>query len=167
MPSVDVTSRTRAFPESLPIRRLCFVGCFGEEAAGPFPTTTAVGARASGRYDTIIRTGASDLSAGERQRVAIARAFLQDSPILVLDEGFSNLDLENQGKILHELNKMKSGKSILIVTHKLRSILSADRVVAVKDGQVIECGTPAELLSQKQEFFSWVGSDQNELAVTL
>ncbi|HEU4588234.1 MAG TPA: ABC transporter ATP-binding protein [Gemmatimonadales bacterium] len=99
-------------------------------------------------YDTVVRERGSRLSGGQRQRIAIARALLKDPPILVLDEPTSALDGESEAAIQDALKTLLRGRTAFIVAHRLSTVQGADRIVVVKDGQIAEIGTHAELLAR-------------------
>ena len=86
------------------------------------------------------------LSGGERQRIAIARAIIKDSPILLLDEATSALDNENEKNINQTMLDFAHNKTIITVAHKLSSIINADKIIFVKDGEIVESGTHQELI---------------------
>ena len=88
------------------------------------------------------------LSGGERQRIAIARAIIKDSPILLLDEATSALDNQNEKYINQAMLDFARDKTIITVAHKLSSIINADKIIFVKDGQIVEAGTHHELISK-------------------
>lgn len=88
------------------------------------------------------------LSGGERQRIAIARAIIKDSPILLLDEATSALDNENEKYINQAMLDFARDKTIITVAHKLSSIINADKIIFVKDAQIVEAGTHHELISK-------------------
>ena len=97
-------------------------------------------------YDTLIGENGAKLSGGERQRLSIARAFLKNSPIIILDEISSALDVENEMKIQESLNSLIKGKTVIIISHRLKSIENVDKIVVMKDGKVESEGKHAELL---------------------
>ena len=97
-------------------------------------------------YQTIIGENGRLLSGGERQRLSIARAFLKDAPILLLDEIAANLDIENEQRIQASLNQLIKNKTVLIVSHRLKSIEHVDKIVVMDQGTVVNQGTHAELL---------------------
>ena len=110
-------------------------------------------------YDEIIGEKGGKLSGGELQRLAIARVLLRaDAGILLLDEAMSSLDSETEGRILEYLKKWWRGKTVIIVAHRLASVVGADEVVAVKEGRIVERGEREELLERKGYFWSlWKG----------
>ena len=103
-------------------------------------------------YDTTIGENGAKLSGGERQRISIARALLKDAPIVLLDEATASLDVENETKVQEALSRLLSGKTVLVIAHRMRTIESADKIVVLKDGRVAEEGAPADLMA-KNGFF--------------
>ena len=104
--------------------------------------------------NTIIGEDGVLLSGGQRQRLAIARAFLKDAPILILDEATSSLDTESERNIQEALKELTRGRTTLVVAHRLSTIESADRIVVLKDGCIVECGKHAALLALGGEYAS-------------
>jgi len=97
-------------------------------------------------YDTILGEGSSRLSGGEAQRIAIARAFLKESPIIILDEATAHLDVETEAEILESIRELLSGRTALIIAHRLRTVVNADEIIVLSRGQIIERGTHEKLL---------------------
>jgi ATP-binding cassette subfamily C protein CydCD len=89
------------------------------------------------------------LSGGQRQRVAIARAFLKDAPVLVLDEATSHLDAMSEEQVRAALASLMRQRTTLLIAHRLSTIRSADRILVLKDGGILESGTHAELLARR------------------
>ncbi len=98
-------------------------------------------------YDTLVGDRGSRLSGGQRQRVAIARVILKDPPILLLDEATSSLDNESERLVQEALNRLKVGRTTIIVAHRLSTIRAADRIAVLDDGVLVELGTQDELLA--------------------
>lgn len=97
-------------------------------------------------YKTMIGENGATLSGGERQRLSIARAFLKDSPIIILDEIAASLDVENEKKIQDSLNRLILDKTVVIISHRLKSVENADKIVVIDCGRVEASGTHLELL---------------------
>ena len=104
--------------------------------------------RLSQGYNTPIGENGAKLSGGERQRISIARALLKDAPIVLLDEATASLDVENETKVQGALSRLLSGKTVLVIAHRMRSVEAADRIIVLADGRVAEEGTPAELMDK-------------------
>ncbi|MDO5531361.1 lipid A export permease/ATP-binding protein MsbA [Sutterella sp.] len=98
--------------------------------------------------NTRVGEAGSLLSGGQKQRVSIARALLKNAPILILDEATSALDSESEHLIKEALERLMAGRTTLIVAHRLSTIDNADRIVVLSKGEIIESGTPAELLAK-------------------
>lgn len=97
-------------------------------------------------YDTLIGENGSKLSGGERQRISIARALLKDAPIVLLDEATASLDVENESQVQEALSRLLADKTVLVIAHRMRTVMNADKIVALEAGRVVETGTPQELL---------------------
>ena len=100
-------------------------------------------------FETIVGDRGARLSGGQRQRIAIARALLKDSPILLLDEATSSLDSESEEAIRQALDHLMQGRTVIAIAHRLSTLRNFDRIVVLQDGQVIQEGTPDELLHRR------------------
>lgn len=98
-------------------------------------------------YETLVGERGLQLSGGQRQRVAIARALLKDAPILILDEATSHLDAVNELEVRQALDTLKRGRTTLVIAHRLSTIRSANRILVLDEGRVVESGTHQELLA--------------------
>lgn len=93
------------------------------------------------------------LSGGEKQRVSIARAFYKDAPILILDEATSALDSASEVEVQKGLESLMSGRTVFVIAHRLSTVVNADKILVLKDGEVIESGDHQQLLDKKGEYF--------------
>ncbi|MDJ1158266.1 ABC transporter transmembrane domain-containing protein [Chelatococcus sp. SYSU_G07232] len=99
-------------------------------------------------YDTLVGERGVTLSGGQRQRIAIARAILKDAPILLLDEATSALDAESERLVQAALDHLMEGRTTLVVAHRLATVLSADRILVMDEGRIVEEGTHRSLVAQ-------------------
>ena len=107
-------------------------------------------------YNTVIGENGSRLSGGERQRLSIARALLKNAPIIILDEISASLDVENEMKIQESLNTLIKGKTVIIISHRLKSIENVDKIIVMNQGKVDAEGTHAELLQKSALYKSMI-----------
>ena len=114
-------------------------------------------------YNTIVGENGSTLSGGERQRLSIARAMLKNAPIILLDEATASLDVENETKIQESISELIKGKTVLVIAHRMRTILQADKVVVMQNGVVAESGKPADLFKQESVFAEMVRKQKAEI----
>lgn len=103
-------------------------------------------------FDTLIGENGAELSGGERQRLSIARAFLKDAAVLILDEIAASLDVDNEKKIQESLNTLIKNKTVIIISHRMRSIENVDKIIVLKDGKLEGEGTHAELLKSSPTY---------------
>ena len=103
-------------------------------------------------YDTQVGERGALLAAGEKQLVAFARAWIADPALLILDEATSNLDAASEARITDALQRLRSGRTTIIIAHRLTTIAQADQIAVVSDGRIVESGTPAELRARGGRF---------------
>lgn len=99
-------------------------------------------------YDTMLGENGMTLSGGQRQRVAIARAVLKDAPILLLDEATSALDSHSERLVQQALDRLKAGRTTIVIAHRLATVRGADKIVVVDGGRAVACGTHDELVRE-------------------
>jgi ABC-type multidrug transport system fused ATPase/permease subunit len=125
------------------------------ERAASAARLDSVIARLPAGLDEVVGQGGHSLSEGEAQRVTIARALLRDAPVLVMDEPTSALDAETESLVLAAVREAMRGRTTLVIAHRLSTIQNADRILVLRDGEIVEQGTFAELLS-RGGFFSYL-----------
>ena len=111
-------------------------------------------------YDTEIGENGSNLSGGERQRISIARAFLKDAEIILLDEIAASLDVENEKYIQESLNKLIKNKTVMIVSHRMKSIRNVDQIIVMKDGKIEDFGKHDELIKESKTYQKMIESSK-------
>lgn len=97
-------------------------------------------------FDTMIGEGGSSLSGGEKQRISIARAMLKGAPVVLLDEATSSLDPENEAQIQQAISRLVQGRTVIVIAHRLKTIASADRILVLDQGRIVEEGKHKQLL---------------------
>ena len=97
-------------------------------------------------YNTMIGEGGVRLSGGQRQRLCIARAIMKDAPILILDEATSALDTQSEREVQGALEILMQGRTTLVIAHRLSTVVKADRIIVMDQGEIVEQGTHTELL---------------------
>ncbi len=103
-------------------------------------------------YQTMVGERGDRLSGGQRQCITIARAILKDAPVLILDEATSNLDAQSELLVRTALANLMAGRTTFVIAHRLSTVRGADRIVVLKDGQILEEGTHEELLERGGEY---------------
>ena len=105
-------------------------------------------------YETDAGEAGKRLSTGEKQLIAIARAMLKDPDIVVLDEALSSVDPKTESLIRRAMKKLMKGRTSILIAHRLSMALEADRIIVLENGEIVEIGTPRELLERKGKFYS-------------
>ena len=117
-------------------------------------------------YQTLLGENGSTLSGGERQCISIARALLKNAPIILLDEATASLDPENEVLVQKAIAKLIEGKTVIMIAHRLRTVVDADQIFVLENGKLVESGTYNELMKKQglyqklyhiqQESLGWV-----------
>ena len=120
-------------------------------------------------YDTVVGERGSRLSGGERQRIAIARAILADRPMLIFDEATSALDSRSERLVQEAVGRLMSGRTVLVIAHRLSTVQRADLILVLKDGQIVERGDHASLFAAGGQYrrlyeLQYPNSNESELA---
>ncbi|MGX8705805.1 MAG: ABC transporter ATP-binding protein, partial [bacterium] len=113
--------------------------------------------------DTVIGTDGTHLSGGEQQRVALARAILKDAPIIVLDEATAFADPENEALIQRALKRLTKGRTVVMIAHRLSTVVGADNIIVLDSGRVSEQGTHEQLV-QANALYARMWTDYNRAA---
>jgi subfamily B ATP-binding cassette protein MsbA len=103
-------------------------------------------------YDSLVGERGDLLSGGQRQRIVIARAVIRNSPILVLDEPTAALDTESEHLVIDALRRLMKGRTVIMIAHRLSTLVEADKIIVLKDGVVVEQGTHAALMARDGVF---------------
>ena len=107
-------------------------------------------------YETLVGEAGGALSGGQKQRISIARALLKDAPIVILDEATASIDPENESLIQGALSELTRGKTVVVIAHRLATIESADQILVVEGGRIVQRGTHEELLGQEGTYRRFV-----------
>lgn len=118
-------------------------------------------------YKTMLGENGATLSGGERQRISIARALLKNAPIVILDEATASLDPENELFVQQAINQLVVDKTVLVIAHRLRTVLNADHIVVLEQGKVVEEGKGNELIRHNGLFSKLYHIQQNNCSWTL
>ena len=103
-------------------------------------------------YETVVGERGVTLSGGQKQRTAIARTLLEHAPIMVFDDALSAVDAKTDEAIRGRLREAAGGSTMILIAHRVATLMQADQIIVLKDGQIIERGTPQELLEQNGVF---------------
>lgn len=107
-------------------------------------------------FDTVIGEGGASLSGGQAQRLSIARCILKNSPIVILDEATASVDADNESYIQQAISELCKGKTLLVIAHRLNTIIGADNIMVIKDGQIAESGSHDSLMKNNGIYHSMV-----------
>ncbi|MDR1452385.1 MAG: ABC transporter ATP-binding protein/permease [Candidatus Margulisbacteria bacterium] len=118
-------------------------------------------------YATILGENGCTLSGGERQRLSIARALLKDAPIVLLDEATASLDPENETQIQAAISELVKGRTVIVIAHRLRTVLGADKIAVFDNGRLVEAGSASELLAKNKLFARLYKLQQESLGWTV
>lgn|GEM_PF-3408573 len=118
-------------------------------------------------YDTIVGERGVTLSGGQKQRVAIARMLMQRSPIMIFDDSLSAVDSETDAKIRSALKENTSGSTVILVSHRITTLMNADVIMVLEDGQISEIGTHKELLEIENGIYRRIYDIQSSLETEL
>ncbi|KAF6026185.1 ABCB7 [Bugula neritina] len=116
-------------------------------------------------YDTQVGERGLKLSGGEKQRISIGRAILKDPPIILYDEATSSLDSITEQNILKALGNATQGRTTLVIAHRLSTVIDADTILVLENGQISEQGTHQQLLSQPHSLYAHLWNKQHEHAL--
>ena len=117
-----------------------------------------------GGYDFVLNEEATNVSQGQRQLLTIARSILADNPILILDEATSSVDTRTEQRIQKAMNHLMEGRTSFVIAHRLSTIKDADRILVMRDGDIVEQGNHEELL-RKNGFYAELYNSQFEEVV--
>lgn len=112
-------------------------------------------------FQTVVGEGGASLSGGEKQRISIARCILKDAPIVILDEATASVDADNEVYIQQAISELCSGKTLIVIAHRLGTIRNANNILVIKDGAVAESGAHDELMSRKGIYYNFVQKREN------
>ena len=107
-------------------------------------------------YETVIGEAGGSLSGGERQRLSIARAMMKDAPIIILDEATANVDPENEKELMDAIGELTHEKTVIMIAHRLKTVRSADQIIVVNKGRIVQRGTHKELMQADGIYRSFV-----------
>ena len=114
------------------------------------------------RYDTIVGERGVQLSGGQRQRIATARALLRNAPILIMDEAVSNLDTKNEEELRMAIDCLKENRTTMVIAHRLSTILSADRIIVLENGKVVQTGKHEDMILEAGPYRRLISAQYSE-----
>lgn len=112
-------------------------------------------------FDTMVGEGGETLSGGEKQRISIARCILKDAPIIILDEATASVDADNEVYIQQAISELCKGKTLIVIAHRLNTIRSADKILVIADGSIVQEGTHDELMKEGGTYKAFVNAREN------
>jgi ATP-binding cassette subfamily B protein len=118
-------------------------------------------------YETVLAENGATLSGGERQRISIARAILKNAPVILLDEATASLDPENESLIQEALSELVKGRTVIVIAHRLRTVMGADKIAVLENGRLVEEGTGDELIQRNGLFARLYHIQQESLGWTV
>ena len=118
-------------------------------------------------YQTVLGENGSTLSGGERQRISIARALLKNASIIFLDEATASVDAENEVLVQKAIAQLVENKTVIMIAHRLRTVVDADQILVLDDGKLVEYGTHNELMKKKGVYQKLYHIQQESLGWTI
>lgn len=112
-------------------------------------------------FDTVIGEGGDTLSGGEKQRISIARCILKDAPIVILDEATASVDADNESYIQQAISELCKGKTLLVIAHRLNTIRSADEILVIAGGRIVQSGSHGKLMEEEGIYRNFVTAREN------
>jgi ABC-type multidrug transport system fused ATPase/permease subunit len=117
-------------------------------------------------YDTVLGEGGATLSGGQRQRLALARALMRDTPVVILDEPTSSLDLATESRVWRQVEEQFKGHTAIVIAHRLSTARRADRIIVLEDGAIVEQGSHEALVARGGAYFELWQRHGGDEAVT-
>ena len=117
-------------------------------------------------WDTLIGENGSKLSGGERQRISIARALLKNAPIVLLDEATASLDPENEVYIQQAISELVKDRTVIVIAHRLKTIITADQIIVLDKGRIVEQGSYQQLIDNNGLFARLYSLQKQEFSVS-
>lgn len=112
-------------------------------------------------YETIVGTDGNEVSMGQKQRILISRAIYKDAPYLFLDEATNSLDTNNEKQIMNNLNKFYKDKTVVVIAHRISTVMNADNIIVMSKGKIVEQGSHEQLLENKGSYYYLVKNQLN------